>query len=110
MSFKYMRKSNRPKPEPGNTPFNTEFQFDLLLSILMKFNRRVLRLSLMLFASICPEAEYAHMSRIKTVYFGLRSVMVWGCILYDCKLNLLTVPANLNGGIYQYTILDAVPH
>ena len=38
--------------------------------------------------------------------------MVWGCVSYDCKLDLITVRGNLNGQIYRQNILEAgvVPH
>ena len=41
-----------------------------------------------------------------TVPFGGGSVMVWGCVSYDCKLNLITIPGTLNGQRYQRHILD----
>jgi hypothetical protein len=44
--------------------------------------------------------------------FGGGSVMMWGCVSYDCKLDLITVRGNRNGQIYQQNILEAsvVPH
>lgn len=47
-----------------------------------------------------------------TVPFGGGSVMVWGCVSNDCKMDLLTVQGTLNGQRYQNEILDAavVPH
>ena len=35
-----------------------------------------------------------------TVPYGEGSVMVWGCISHDCKLDLVTIQSNLTG--YQY--------
>ena len=35
-----------------------------------------------------------------TVPYGGGSVMVWGCISHDCKLDLVTIQSNLTG--YQY--------
>ena len=38
--------------------------------------------------------------------------MVWGCISYDCKSDLITVPMSLNVQRYQQEVLDAavIPH
>jgi transposase len=38
--------------------------------------------------------------------------MMWGCVPYDCKLDLNTLRGNLNGQIYRQIILEAnvVPH
>lgn len=33
--------------------------------------------------------------------------MVWGCVSYHCKLDLITVKSNLNGQIYRQHILEA---
>ena len=33
----------------------------------------------------------------RTVPYGGGSVMVWGCISHDCKLDLVTIQGNLNG-------------
>jgi hypothetical protein len=33
--------------------------------------------------------------------------MVWGCVSYDCKLDLITVRGILNGQIYRQNILEA---
>jgi len=59
-----------------------------------------------------PITAYAERNIVETVPFGGGSVMVWGCVLYDCKLDLITVRGNLNGQIYRYNILEAsvVPH
>jgi hypothetical protein len=40
------------------------------------------------------------------------AVMVWGCVAYDCKLDLITVRGNLNEQIYRQDIFEAsvVPH
>ena len=44
--------------------------------------------------------------------FGGGSVMVWRCISYDCKLDLITIPMTLNAQRYQQEVLDAavIPH
>ena len=44
--------------------------------------------------------------------FGGGSVMVWGCISYDCKLDLIKSPMTLNAQRYQQEMLDAavIPH
>lgn len=43
---------------------------------------------------------------------GGGSVMIWGCISYGCKLNLVTVPGTLNAAKYRDNILVPVviPH
>ena len=48
----------------------------------------------------------------ETIPFGGGSVMVWGCISHDCKLDLVTVHGNLNRPRYQRVILEIVvaPH
>ena len=48
----------------------------------------------------------------ETEPFGGGSVMVWGCISYDCKLDLITIPMTLNAQRYQQEVLDAavIPH
>ena len=33
--------------------------------------------------------------------------MVWGCVSYDCKVDLITVRGNLNEQIYRQTIPEA---
>lgn len=47
-----------------------------------------------------------------SVPFGGGSVMVWGCVSHDCKLDLVTVQGNLNGDRYIREILQPVlvPH
>ena len=59
-----------------------------------------------------PNTAYAERNIVETVPFGGGSVMVWGCVSYDCKLDLITVRGNLNGQIYRQNILEAsvVPH
>ena len=44
--------------------------------------------------------------------FGGGSVMAWGCISYDCKLDLITIPMTHNAQRYQQEVLDAavIPH
>ncbi len=48
----------------------------------------------------------------ETVPFGGESVMVWGCISWDCKMDLITIRGNLNGPWYQQEILERAvdPH
>jgi transposase len=59
-----------------------------------------------------PNTAYAERIIVDTVPFGGGSVMVWGCVSYDCKLDLITVRGNLNGQIFRQTILETsvVPH
>ena len=47
-----------------------------------------------------------------TVPYGGGSVMVWGCISHDCKLDLVTIQGNLTGDQYIRDVLQAVvvPH
>ena len=47
-----------------------------------------------------------------TVPYGGGSVMVWGCISHDCKLDLVTIQSNLTGDQYIRDVLQpvAVPH
>jgi transposase len=54
-----------------------------------------------------PNTAYAERNIVETVPFGGGSVMVWGCVSYDCKLDLITVRGNLNGQIYRQNILEA---
>ncbi|KAK7098382.1 hypothetical protein V1264_002693 [Littorina saxatilis] len=44
----------------------------------------------------------------QTVPFGGGSVMVWGCISHDCKLDLVTVRGNLTGDQYMRHVLEPV--
>ena len=48
----------------------------------------------------------------ETVPFGESSIMVWGCVSHDCKLDLVTVQGALTGQKYQTDILETVviPH
>ena len=46
-----------------------------------------------------PNTAYAERNIVETVPVGGGSVMVWGCVSYDCKLDLITVRGNLNGQI-----------
>ena len=55
-----------------------------------------------------PNTAYAEHNIVETVPFGGGSVMVWGCVSYDCKLDLITVRGNLNGQIYRQNILEAI--
>jgi transposase len=47
-----------------------------------------------------------------TVPYGGGSVMVWGCISHDCKLDLITIQGNLSGDQYIRDVLQpvVVPH
>ena len=47
-----------------------------------------------------------------TVPYGGGSVMVWGCISHDCKLDLVTIQGNLTGDQYTRDVLQpvVVPH
>ena len=47
-----------------------------------------------------------------TVLYGGGSVMVWGCISHDCKLDLVTIQSNLTGDQYIRDVLQqvVVPH
>jgi hypothetical protein len=47
-----------------------------------------------------------------TVPYGGDSVMVWGCISHDCKLDLVTIQGNLTGDQYIRDVLQlvVVPH
>jgi hypothetical protein len=44
--------------------------------------------------------------------YGESSVMVWGCISHDCKLDLVTIQGNLTGDQYIRDVLQPVivPH
>ena len=54
--------------------------------------------------SLCPNIQ-------PTVPYGGGSVMVWGCISHDCKLDLVTIQGNLNGDQYIRDVLQpVVPH
>jgi hypothetical protein len=41
-----------------------------------------------------------------TVPYGRVSVMVWGCISHDCKLDLVTIQGNLTGDQYIRDVLQ----
>ena len=43
-----------------------------------------------------PNTNYARRNILTTVPGGDGSVMVWGWISYDCKLDLITIPGTLN--------------
>lgn len=47
-----------------------------------------------------------------TVPYGGGSVMIWGCISHDCKLDLVTIRGNLTGELYIRNVLEpvVVPH
>ena len=57
-------------------------------------------------------SAYAQRNIMEQVPFGGGSIMVWGCVSHDCKLDLVTVRGNLNAAQYQRDILDrvVVPH
>ncbi len=42
------------------------------------------------------------------VPFGGGSVMIWGCLSHDCKLDMVTVHGNLTGDRYMREILDPI--
>ena len=48
----------------------------------------------------------------ETVPFDGGSIMVWGCVSHDCKLDLVTVQGTLTGQTYQTDILETavIPH
>ncbi|VDI76837.1 Hypothetical predicted protein [Mytilus galloprovincialis] len=56
-----------------------------------------------------PNTAYTKWISVETVAFGGGSVMVWGCVSYDSKLDLKTVRGNLKGQRYQQEILQARP-
>jgi transposase len=43
-----------------------------------------------------------------TVPYGRGSVMVWGCIAHDCKLDLVSIQGNLTGDQYIRDVLQPV--
>lgn len=47
-----------------------------------------------------------------TVAFGGGSAMIWGCVSYDLKMDLISVQGTLNGQQYQNVVLNGavVPH
>ena len=51
---------------------------------------------------------YAASNIQETIPFVCGSVMVWGCVSHDSKLDLVTVQGNLNGKRYQRDILETV--
>ena len=55
---------------------------------------------------------YAQRNIQETVSFGEGSVMVWGCVSHDCKLDLKTVQGTLAGQSYQTDMLGSavIPH
>lgn len=55
---------------------------------------------------------YAQNHILEHLPFGGGSVMIWGCLSHDCKLDLVTVRGNLNADQYQQDILNdvVVPH
>ena len=55
---------------------------------------------------------YAPRNIQETVPFGGGSVMVWGCVSHDCRIDLTTVQGSLTGQAYQTDILEsaAIPH
>jgi hypothetical protein len=55
---------------------------------------------------------YAPRNIQPTVPYGGGSVMVWGCISHDCKLDLVTIQGNLTGDQYIRDVLQpvVVPH
>ena len=59
-----------------------------------------------------PNEAYNQQMIYATEPFGGDSVMVWRCISYDCKVDLITIPMTLNAQRYQQEVLDAavIPH
>ena len=59
-----------------------------------------------------PNTRYAPQNIATTVPGGGGLVMVWGCISYDCRLDLITIPGTLNAQRYQENVLEphVVPH
>ena len=55
-----------------------------------------------------PNTVYAERNIVETVPFGGGLVMVWGCVSYECKLDLITVRGDLNGQIHRQTSLKQV--
>ncbi len=55
---------------------------------------------------------YVQRNILEQISFGSGSIMVWGCMSHDCKLDLVTVRGNLNAEQYQEGILNGhvVPH
>ena len=59
-----------------------------------------------------PNTRYAPQNIATTVPGDGGSVMVWCCISYDCRLDLITIPGTLNAQRYQENVLEphVVPH
>ena len=59
-----------------------------------------------------PGTAYAPRYIMPTVPYGGGSVMVWGCLSFHCKLDLLTIRGNLTGQRYIEEVLEpvVVPH
>lgn len=57
-------------------------------------------------------AAYTPRNIVPTVPFGGGSVMVWGCVSHDCKLDLVTINGNHTGEKYTRDVLTpvVVPH
>jgi hypothetical protein len=57
-------------------------------------------------------ATYTPRNIQPTVPYDGGSVMVWGCISHDCKLDLVTIQGNLTGDQYIRDVLQPVisPH
>jgi hypothetical protein len=55
---------------------------------------------------------YTPRNIVATAPYGGGSVMVWGCISHDCKLELVTIQGNLTGDQYIRDVLQpvVVPH
>lgn len=55
---------------------------------------------------------YTPRNIMPTVPYGGGSVMVWGCVSHDCKLDLVTIRGNLTGDQYIREVLRpvVVPH
>ena len=59
-----------------------------------------------------PNTAMAERNILETIPFGGGSVMVWGCVSFSCKLDLISVHGTLNGPRYQHDILETavIPH
>lgn len=51
---------------------------------------------------------YTPRNILPTVPFGGGSVIIWGCLSHDCKLDMVTVQGNLTGDTYVRDILHPV--
>jgi hypothetical protein len=61
---------------------------------------------------LVDRTAYAPRNIQPAVPYGGGSVMVWGCISHDCKLDLVTIQGNLTGDQFIRDVLQpvVVPH